>query len=63
MCAGQDRDKGVNQNLAHGLGEKEGALLHMCRARAGQRRRTPSSFLKGNFEKKVLKKSKSSLLM
>ncbi len=53
MCAGQDRDKGVNQNLAHGLGEKEGALLHMCRARAGQRRRTPSSFLKGNFEKKV----------
>jgi hypothetical protein len=30
MCAGQDRDKGVNQNLARGLGEKEGALLHVC---------------------------------
>jgi hypothetical protein len=40
-------------HLARGLGEKEGALLDVCRARAGQRRRTPSSFLKGNFEKNV----------
>jgi hypothetical protein len=42
MCARRDRDK---SHLARGLGEKEGALL--------QRRRTPSSFLKGNFEKNV----------
>jgi hypothetical protein len=56
MCAGRDRDKGVNRILQRDLEEKEGALLHVCQARAGQRRRTPSSFLKGDFVKKMFKK-------